>query len=101
MSRRILSLFVLVTALLLNPLQAADRLDMPALQQAQQENLLLLSVEKAGDRLVASGEHGVVIFSDDQGQHWQQAEVPGSTLLTSLHFLIIKPVGRWDMMVCC
>ncbi|MFG6440981.1 WD40/YVTN/BNR-like repeat-containing protein [Roseateles sp. LKC17W] len=46
----------------------------------------LLAVARAGQRLVAAGERGVVISSDDAGQTWAQAEVPVSVTLTSLAF---------------
>ncbi len=47
---------------------------------------VLLDVVKAGNRLVAVGERGHIIFSDDNGQSWRQAAVPVSILLTAVHF---------------
>jgi photosystem II stability/assembly factor-like uncharacterized protein len=48
---------------------------------------LLLGVARAGSRLVAVGEYGNVILSDDDGATWRQAEsVPTSVTLTSVHF---------------
>ena len=47
---------------------------------------LMLDVVQSGDRLVAVGERGHVIFSDDQGQTWRQAEsVPTRSTLTSVY----------------
>ena len=48
---------------------------------------LLLDISPAGDRLVAAGEHGIVLYSDDNGSHWQQAAVPTTRMLTSIHFV--------------
>ncbi|PIE23379.1 MAG: hypothetical protein CSA60_04445 [Neptuniibacter caesariensis] len=67
-------------------LAATDRLDLPAIQQKSPESMLLLSVARAGDRLVAVGEHGVIILSDDGGITWRQAQVPSSSMLTAVHF---------------
>ena len=49
---------------------------------------LLLDVVQTGNRLVAVGEYGHVIFSDDQGESWTQANsVPTRNTLTSVIFL--------------
>lgn len=49
---------------------------------------VLLAAAVAGTRLVAVGERGVVVLSDDQGQHWRQARrVPTSVSLTALRFV--------------
>jgi photosystem II stability/assembly factor-like uncharacterized protein len=48
---------------------------------------LLLDVASAGQRLVAVGERGHVLLSDDLGQTWRQAEsVPTRALLTGVCF---------------
>ncbi len=47
---------------------------------------LLTDITRAGDRLVAVGERGLVILSDDDGQSWQQATVPVSATLTAVDF---------------
>jgi photosystem II stability/assembly factor-like uncharacterized protein len=46
----------------------------------------LLSVARAGERLVAVGENGRVILSDDFGRTWRQASVPVNVLLTQVRF---------------
>src|SRR5476649_1168993 len=48
---------------------------------------LLLDVVHAGKRLVAVGDRGHILFSDDQGGHWTQAKVPTRQLLTALYFV--------------
>jgi photosystem II stability/assembly factor-like uncharacterized protein len=46
---------------------------------------LLLDVERNGDRLVAVGERGHVVFSDDNGSTWNQASVvPTRATLTTV-----------------
>ena len=49
-------------------------------------HLVLIGVARAGSRLVAVGEHGVVIYSDDNGQSWHQALVPVSVSITDVAF---------------
>lgn len=48
---------------------------------------LLVDVVRAGKRLVAVGDRGHILFSDDQGQNWQQAEVPTRQMLTGVFFV--------------
>lgn len=48
---------------------------------------LLLDLAQAGDRLVAVGERGHVLLSDDRGATWRQAKsVPTRTMLTAVYF---------------
>jgi photosystem II stability/assembly factor-like uncharacterized protein len=47
----------------------------------------LLGIARAGKRLVAVGDHGIVLLSDDEGARWRQAaEVPTRTTLTGVTF---------------
>lgn len=48
---------------------------------------LLLDITVAGERLVAVGERGHILYSDDLGDSWQQARVPTRRMLTSVHFI--------------
>ncbi|WP_248805139.1 WD40/YVTN/BNR-like repeat-containing protein [Pseudomonas sp. MWU13-2100] len=48
---------------------------------------LLLDVVHAGKRLVAVGDRGHILFSDDQGGHWTQARVPTRQMLTAVYFV--------------
>jgi len=45
-----------------------------------------LAVARAGDRLVAVGERGTVLLSDDHGASWRQAQVPVQASLTAVCF---------------
>ncbi len=47
---------------------------------------LLLDLTAAGPRLVAVGERGHVLLSDDQGQTWRQALTPTRATLTAVTF---------------
>ncbi len=62
-------------------------LDRPALTSAKAAHSTLLAVTRAGDRLVAAGERGIILVSDDNGATWQQARVPTSVNLVALRFV--------------
>lgn len=65
----------------------ADVIDTPAYPTKLAPENLLNDVARAGDRIVAAGERGHIIYSDDDGQSWTQAEVPVSVTLTGLSFV--------------
>ena len=48
---------------------------------------LLLDITAAGERSVAAGERGHILFSDDHGESWQQGKVPTTQMLTGVHFV--------------
>ena len=59
----------------------------PALQTPKALGAAILAVARAGKRLVAVGERGTVLLSDDSGQHWKQAQVPVQATLTAVSFV--------------
>jgi photosystem II stability/assembly factor-like uncharacterized protein len=63
-----------------------DSLDRPAVQTRRAAQSVLLGVTRAGSRLVAVGERGIIVCSDDDGRTWSQARVPTSVSLTAVHF---------------
>jgi photosystem II stability/assembly factor-like uncharacterized protein len=63
-----------------------DLLMLPAVKSPRATGSVLLDVTRAGQRLVAVGERGHVLYSDDNGQSWQQGKVPVSVTLTAVHF---------------
>lgn len=69
-----------------------DVLERPALLSARATDAVLLAVAPAGQRLLALGERGIVLFSDDDARSWRQAQVPVSTTLTALHVETEKKV---------
>ncbi|WP_339533135.1 WD40/YVTN/BNR-like repeat-containing protein [Pseudomonas mucidolens] len=58
-----------------------------AIQSALAEKSLMIDVAHAGKRLVAVGDRGHILYSDDQGAHWTQAKVPTRQLLTAVFFI--------------
>ena len=63
-------------------------LQKPAVAVADAVHAPILAVTHAGSRLVAVGDHGVILLSDDGGKHYRQAQqVPTQALLTSLSFV--------------
>lgn len=72
------------------PLHAATvfpALKRPALQVKAPERQVMQAAAQAGARIVAIGERGLVVLSDDEGQTWRQArQVPVSTTLTAMSF---------------
>jgi photosystem II stability/assembly factor-like uncharacterized protein len=63
-----------------------DVLDAPARTSPLAARGLLNGLARAGDRVVAVGQRGHILVSDDQGQTWKQAEVPVSSDLVAVHF---------------
>ncbi|MAL97002.1 MAG: photosystem I reaction center subunit IV [Alteromonadaceae bacterium] len=61
-------------------------LETPAMASPLAAQALLTDAARAGDRLVAVGERGHIVYSDNTGQSWTQAEVPVSTLINAVHF---------------
>ncbi|MGK9064203.1 WD40/YVTN/BNR-like repeat-containing protein [Stutzerimonas chloritidismutans] len=57
-----------------------------AIQSKKAVSNLLLDITHAGTRLVAVGDRGHILYSDDSGNTWTQAKVPTRQLLTAVHF---------------
>lgn len=88
--KKIVSGLLMAASCTLLPVWAAEPVDVlsqKAVLGAQALHAVLLDVTQAGPRLVAVGERGVVLLSDDNGQHWRQSESPVSTTLTSVYFI--------------
>lgn len=59
----------------------------PAPIHAYASSEMILAATRAGQRLVAVGDHGVVLLSDDDGRSYRQARtVPTSATLTGVSF---------------
>ncbi len=57
-------------------------------QAVKAPHRLLMDIKQiASNRLVAVGERGHILVSDDAGQNWQQKLVPTEALLTKLFFI--------------
>ena len=81
------ALSLLISPIFCGPALAADTTpaDAPAhdgdsavyaLESAKASRSLLLDVTHAGNRMVAVGDRGHILYSDDQGKSWTQAKVP-------------------------
>ena len=64
----------------------ADRLSLQTIKIPQAEQSLLNTVVNVDGRLLAAGEHGVIVYSDDAGDSWSQADNNASTLINGLAF---------------
>jgi photosystem II stability/assembly factor-like uncharacterized protein len=67
--------------------QLPDPLDLPAQKTARAVSSLMTDITTAGDRLIVVGGEGAVLYSDDSGASWQQADVPVRVALTSVQFV--------------
>lgn len=64
---------------------------MPAsgpLSRQSMSRLLLTDATRFGNRVVAVGDRGYIVYSDNNGESWQRAKTPpGTPLLTAVFFL--------------
>jgi photosystem II stability/assembly factor-like uncharacterized protein len=63
-----------------------DVLDVPAASSPLAPKSALFGLARSGSRVVAVGQRGHVVFSDDAGATWQQANVPVSSDLVAVSF---------------
>ena len=63
-----------------------DTLDTPAVKSPLAVRALVNGLAIAGTRIVAVGQRGHVLLSDDAGKSWQQADVPVSSDLVAVAF---------------
>ena len=61
-----------------DPVAVADPLERPALARRAPERAVLLDAALAGTRLVAVGERGLILLSDDAGRTWRR-QLDGGT----------------------
>ena len=77
-------LLLIVVAVLFVSRAVAQR---PAVESRLAAASLLLDGSAAESRLVVVGERGHILFSDDRGANWRQAQVPVQVMLTAVHML--------------
>ena len=70
-----------------------DVLDLPAQKSVHAAETLLVGVALAGKRVVCVGQHGHIVYSDNQGKSWSQAAVPVSSDLLAVSFP--SPQNGW------
>jgi photosystem II stability/assembly factor-like uncharacterized protein len=84
----VISLTALMTAPMANAVLAeeVDFRMLPAVKSAKATESLLLDIARTDGRIVAVGERGFIVYSDDEGETWSQADVPVSVTLTAVSF---------------
>ncbi|MCG7564822.1 YCF48-related protein [Pseudoalteromonas sp. CnMc7-15] len=78
----------LLWAVLLLPLgvSAQQETPQPAYQADSATRTLFTDITTTESRVIAVGQHGTIVYSDD-GEQWQQATTPIDTLLTAVFFI--------------
>lgn len=89
------SLFSALAALVCVEVAAgiADPIERPAAILSASQHPALLDVTRAGDRLVAVGERGVILVSTDNAKSWIQSGSPVAVTLTAVQF--VTPLKGW------
>ncbi|WP_321928672.1 WD40/YVTN/BNR-like repeat-containing protein [Paraburkholderia guartelaensis] len=81
----------------------ATLIEAPAHAWPAPERKMMLDATRAGTRIVAVGEHGIVLLSDDDGQSFRQAaKVPVSSTLTAVTFSDAEhgwAAGHWGTII--
>jgi photosystem II stability/assembly factor-like uncharacterized protein len=54
------------------------------------ERLLLTDAVRIGNRVVAVGDRGYIVYSDSNGESWSRAKAPAAPLLTAVRFADAK-----------
>lgn len=81
------SLCMLVGLALSTTALAGDALEEPALMSPLAAQSLVLDMERVGSSLVAVGERGHILVSNDEASTWQQAPAPVRVTLTNTFFI--------------
>ncbi len=79
-------LVVLLAAATTGRAESYDVLELPAVQSPLAAKSQIFSINKFGDRYFATGHRGHILYSDDGGDTWTQAEVPVRSSLLDVHF---------------
>lgn len=83
--------------------QPGNVVQKPAARFALPERNQILAAAQAGGRVVAVGDRGIILLSDDQGATYRQAkQVPTRATLTSVSFVNDKTgwaVGHWGVIL--
>ena len=65
---------------------AGDFQRQPAFKTSHPEKAAIMDLARTGKRLIAVGERGLIIYSDDSGENWTQAQVPVRVTLIGICF---------------
>jgi photosystem II stability/assembly factor-like uncharacterized protein len=63
-----------------------DVLELPAEPSELASKSLIYSIKKIGDRYFATGHSGHILYSDDGGETWEQAQVPVRSSILDIDF---------------
>ena len=63
-----------------------DILELPAVPSEKATKSMIYTIKKFGDRYFATGHHGHILYSDDGGDTWTQAEVPVRSSILDIDF---------------
>ncbi|MBW2368135.1 MAG: photosystem I reaction center subunit IV [Deltaproteobacteria bacterium] len=80
------AMIALATSFAMPSYAGGDLMLQPAVKSERATTSLLLDVANAGSRLVSVGERGHIVYSEDHGKSWIQADVPVSVTLTAVYF---------------
>ncbi len=83
----LLSRILLLSLIVIANQALADFAFAPAIEVASPDSRQLLDIVSLDQRVLAVGESGLIIYSDDGGRSWLQAAVPVSTTLTAVFFV--------------
>lgn len=81
------SLCMLIGLALSGSALAGDALNEPSLQSPLAAHSMLLDIERVGKNLVAVGERGHIVISNDEAKSWHQAVAPVRVTLTNTFFV--------------
>ncbi|MEN1579692.1 YCF48-related protein [Pseudomonas aeruginosa] len=85
--RSLLGFGLLAGSLALQAQTLTDRLDVPARVTVKAAESSLNALAVAGTRLIAAGQRGHILWSDDGSSNWYQSQVPVSSDLTAVQFV--------------
>jgi photosystem II stability/assembly factor-like uncharacterized protein len=86
-NKQLLVVILLCTLLLAAGTQTAHSTQQHAPISPRAASSTLIDVSSAGPRIVAVGERGHVLYSDDRGDSWQQGKMPFLRMLTGVSFV--------------
>ena len=84
--RLMLAALAIALPLAASAAQFQDVLDTPSKQSALAAKAIFNGVASVGKRVVAVGQRGHIVYSDDAGKSWRQASVPVSSDLVAVSF---------------
>lgn len=84
---KLIAIGALLAAQAASAAPTGDAIDRAAVIVRSAERAVLLGAAQAGTRIVAVGERGIVVLSDDAGRSWLQAGTPTSVTLTAVRFV--------------